>query len=769
MFARKRAWADRFSFSVRHCASITLAVSISVLMLTTASSAFAQTPQQVRERCRAENRPCVGLVLSGGGARGFAHVGVIKVLEELGIRVDVIAGTSMGAMVGGAYAAGFSYEALRSTVLGVDWDKMLASRADRSILPFRRKLDDYKSLPASGIEIGVDGIPQLPESFVPSEELELFLNDKTGGVAMIEDLARLSIPFASTATDLVTGERVVMQKNCTLGQAMRASMSLPGVFAPVPYRKHLLVDGGLVDNLPVELARSMGADVLIVVNVGTPLAKRSELNSVVGVMAQMVNLLTEQNVRKSLASLTSADVLITPDLEGFTSADLKRSADIIKRGEVAARAAQATLMQFARPRKEFLAWNAARMAPLNQEAERRTHVLSDVRVASKRRAAVADERVLDVADVPVQKEVTNQDLDNAARRVWAEGNFDTVTYRFDPGPNGTEVLVFEPREKRRGYSSVRFGGSVQTDFDSGSSFNLLFAHSWNLLNNWGGEWRNEIQVGEERRFTSEFFQPLGAGSPWFLQPSVDYSRVPFDVYENGRPIARRRNETLQFDLMLGREIERFGYAGISTGWMRTKSTQEVGPSDSGDAFSAWYIGGEFLFDTLDNINFPTRGARFSMIGRATEGQSGNAGGEYYYTFDALVPYSINRWTMELNASVGRSTVSSAFSLGGARRLAGSPYGRWTGSRIEYGRLSLARDISGAFDALKQPIWIGVAAEAGRAWNPEAPSERESAQDDWHYAGSIYLGIDSLIGPLFLSYGRTFGDDSAFYFLWGRRD
>lgn len=732
-------------------------------------SVSAQTPQEVQARCRAQNRPCVGLVLSGGGARGFAHVGVIKVLEELGIRIDVVAGTSMGAMVGGAYAAGFSYEALRSTVLEVDWDKMFAPRAARSILPFRRKLDDYKSLPASGIEIGADGVPQLPESFVPSEELELFLNDKTGGVGMIEDLSRLSIPFASTATDLVTGERVVMQKGCTLGQAMRASMSLPGVFAPVPFGRRLLVDGGLIDNLPVDLARSMGADVLIVVNVGTPLSKRNELNSVVGVMAQMVNLLTEQNVRKSLESLTEADILITPDLEGFTSADLKRSAEIIERGEAAARSAQTLLMRFARPREEFLAWNNARMQPLKDEAERQTHVLSDVRVAAKRRAAVAPERILDVADVPTGKTVTNEMLDDAARRVWAEGNFDTVTYRFDPGPDGTEVLVFEPREKRPGYSSVRLGGSVQTDFDADSSFNLLFAHSWHLLNNWGGEWRNEIQVGEERRFTSEFFQPLGAGSPWFVQPSFDYSRVPFDVYEDGKPIARKRNETLQFDLMLGREIERVGYAGLSAGWMRTKSTQEIGPSDPGEAFSAWYLGGQFLFDTLDNINFPTHGARFSAVGRVTEEQSGNAGGEHYYTLDALLPYSIDRWTLELNASIGRSTVSSAFSLGGAKRLAGSPYGRWSGSRIEYGRLSLARDISGAFDAIKQPIWIGAAAEAGRAWNPEAPSGSESAQNDWHYAGSVYIGIDSLIGPLFLSYGRTFGDDSALFFLWGRRD
>ena len=740
-----------------------------VALCMSAAVASAQTPEEVRARCRAENRPCVGLVLSGGGARGFAHVGVIKVLEEMGIRVDVIAGTSMGAMVGGAYAAGFSYEQLESTVLGVDWDQMLAPRPDRAILPFRRKLDDYKSLPSSGIEIGADGVPTLPDSFVPSEELALFLNEKTGTVSMIEDLARLSVPFASTATDLVSGERVVMQKDCTLGQAMRASMSLPGVFAPLPYHRKLLVDGGLVDNLPVELARSMGAEVLIVVNVGTPLSKRSELNSVVGVMAQMVNLLTEQNVRESLASLTDEDVLITPDLEGFTSADLKRSADIIKRGEEAARKSQAALLKFARPRAEFLAWNETRMRPFADEDARKVHRLSDIRVASRRRSAVAPERVLNVADISADKPVTNAELDDASRRVWAEGNFETITYRFDPGPNGTEVLVFEPREKRRGYSSVRLGGSVQTNFEADNSFNLLFSHSWNLLNDWGAEWRNEIQVGEERRFTSEFYQPLGAGSPWFIQPKVEYAREPFDVYEYGDPVERRRNETLLVDFMLGREIDRLGFAGASLGWIRTKSSQEVGVEGTSDKFSSWYLGGEFLYDTLDNINFPTRGARFSALGRLTNDTSGNEGGDEYYSVDALVPYSVGRWTLTFSGEVGRSTVSSAFSLGGAKRLAGSAYGRWTGSRMQYGRLSLAREFSGTFDAIKQPVWIGAAAEAGRAWNPNAPKTSESSDDDWHYAGSVYVGIDSLIGPLFFSYGRTFGDESAFFFLWGRRD
>ena len=277
-------------------------------------TAIAKTPDEVRAACRAEGRPCVGLVLSGGGARGFAHVGVIRVLEELGVKIDVIAGTSMGSMVGGAYAAGFTLPELEDAVLGVDWDRMLGPRPDRQLVNWRRKLDDYKSLPSSGLEMSREGTPMLPAAFVPSEELELFLARKTSAFDMVRDLSRLPIPFAAPATNLVTGYRVVMQKDCTLREAMRASMSIPGAFAPSQYKGELLVDGGLVDNLPVALAREMGADVVIAVNVGTPLSDKEKLTNVVGVMAQMVNLLTEQNVRKSLSELSPGDILITPDL-----------------------------------------------------------------------------------------------------------------------------------------------------------------------------------------------------------------------------------------------------------------------------------------------------------------------------------------------------------------------------------------------------------------------------------------------------------------------
>ena len=379
----------------------------------TCTQPLAKTADEVRARCRAEHRPCVGLVLSGGGARGFAHTGVLDVIEELGIKIDVVTGTSMGSMIGGAYAAGYSAAAIRDIVLrvdqvGVDWDRMMAPRADREELPWRLKVDDYKNLAVSGIEFGKDGRVKLPDSVIPSEELDLFLNDKTGPANYVNDLTELAIPFGAIATDLVSGERVVLQKDVSLGMAMRASMSLPGVFAPVVIHDRMLVDGGLLDNLPVSLAREMGADVIIAVNVGTPLLKREELGNVVTVMAQMVNLLTEQNVRQSLADLGPEDILITPDLDDFTSADLKKSDKIITRGY--------RLERLAAPdRAQWLAGDATRKGAIMPHTRRDIHEISTVKVEGLKVAN--PEAILNELDIDTSRPVSNAEIDAASRRV----------------------------------------------------------------------------------------------------------------------------------------------------------------------------------------------------------------------------------------------------------------------------------------------------------------------------------------------------------------
>lgn len=731
------------------------------------SACAATTAEQVRARCAKEGRPCVGLVLSGGGARGFAHVGVVKILERLGVKIDVVTGTSMGSMIGGAFAAGYSYEDLREVVVSVDWDKMLASRPERRFLPWKNKEDDFKGLPETALELDSKGRIRLPEGLVPSQELDLFFAERTGFASSVDDLSDLPIPFAAVATDLVTGERVVMQKSCTLGAAMRASMSVPGAFAPVQQGDRILVDGGLTDNLPVELAREMGADVVIAVNVGTPLSGREELGSVVGVMAQMVNILTEQNVKRSLAGLRQGDVLISPDLDGLTSADLKYGEKIIELGRKAAEDKIDELRKFAVNRGEYASWESERRRLLNSGRGSYGHVIADVQVDGA--LSVPAERVIASAGIDRNDAVTDSEVQDAARRIWADGYFSSVTYRFEPGPNGTEVLVFEPREKRPGYSTVRIGGMLETDFSSKSNYSVYFSHVRHLINSWGGEWRNEVELGETQSFSSEFYQPIGAGSLWFVQPSIELKREPFDEYDGDVAVSRWRNESAGGKVMLGREIDRLGYAGVSAGFNSRRVKRELGlvlTDFSEDSQTAGYVSGEFLLDTLDDASFPTKGFRLGGSIAMAHQKSNETESRVSYMLSGAFPVSWGMWTAVGDFMIGQAEQDGAFRLGGAYRMVGAPYGRWSGSKIQYARASLARNINEKIQTIKQPIWVGASFEVGRAWNEKIYTREPD--EDWKKAYSLFVGIDSIVGPLYLIGGRTIGEGSGVYFFWGHR-
>ena len=276
-------------------------------------------------------RPRIGLVLSGGGARGLAHVGVLKVLERERVPVDVIAGTSMGAIIGGLYASGMRATEMEAELVGLNWDAVFAARVDRQQLSQRRKEEDFEISPV--IEMGMNnGRFKVPLGALSGRGLETLLRRFTLPVRGVSDFDKLPIPFRALATDMESGLPVVLSFG-DLALALRSSMSVPGVFAPTELDGRILGDGGLVNNLPVDVARAMGVDLLIAVNVGTPLAARDTLGSAAGLTAQMINILTEQNVRRSLESLTARDVLIVPNLGPLGSGDFNRTRELIEQGE----------------------------------------------------------------------------------------------------------------------------------------------------------------------------------------------------------------------------------------------------------------------------------------------------------------------------------------------------------------------------------------------------------------------------------------------------
>ncbi len=711
-----------------------------------------------------ESERSVGLVLSGGGARGFAHIGALKALEELNVPVTLVTGTSMGAMVGGAYAAGYSADDIRQITLGVNWRRMFAPRAERSDLSWRRKDDDRKGLGVGELGISDKGLT-LPAEVVPTQELDIFLSHATEPVNAVNDLSRLSLPFAAMATDLESGKRVVMQKNVTLSLAMRASMSVPGAFAPVNYNGRLLVDGGLVDNLPVCQAREMGAKLVIAVNVGTPLSKREQLSSIVGVMGQVVNILTEQNVQASIASLGPQDIFITPDLEAYSSGDFHKAREIIAAGYEAVMKHKEALQALSVEPQAFQQWQIARASHVQNSG---VHDIARVEVRGLKR--VNPEKVIADIDLDTSKPVDNETIAQAARHVWADGDFQSVPFRFEPGPRGTEVLVFEPAEKEWGYSSLRFGGNLQTDFKSHNSFNVLLAHTWGWLNDWGAEWRTELQAGEIKRAMTEWYQPLGPSSSFFLRPRISYEWEPFEVYlDTDTPVARYRNERFDVGVSLGYELARFGELSAGVGFQDLRTKGEITLwSDKAKVTSA-YGKLELSIDTLDHASFPREGLYLDAsvtryVGAHVEGEELTS---TVYAGSFLAPVAIGKdWSVVFGGKLGRSNQAGNFNLGGVFNLSGSPYGRYAGSNMALGRVIVMNNISRTMKELGMPVYVGASFEMGRAWD-DSHVQWSARDDKWREAASVYVAVDSLIGPIYLVAGRTFGAGSTVTLYWGR--
>lgn len=701
----------------------------------------------------------VGLVLSGGGARGLAHIGVLKALEELCIPVDCITATSMGALVGGGYAAGYTASEIEHLTLGIDWKTMFASRPDRREMKWRAKEDDDASLGRT-FELGVtkEGL-RTPGGLISGQELTLFLNRSVQFADSVRNLSELPIPFSALATDLLTGKRVVLSRNIALSKAMLASMSIPGAFTPVKYRGKLLCDGCLVDNLPVDVARDMGAKRLIAVNVGTPLSDAVPLENIPQIMAQVVNILTEQNVRKSLSEIGRDDVLITPVLEDYTAADFSKTRELIDIGYKAVMNEKERLASFRVTPEAYARWRAEKKILTGQASERRIN-----RIEVRGNRTVSRESIIKEADLDTSQPVSVEDVEKSVRRLWGTERFEKVSYRFRTGEYG-DTLIYEPEEWAWGQSSLKFGGMFQTDFIDISRYSVVGAYTLGSVNAWDAEWRTHVQFGDKRYLYTEFFQPLGAGSPWFVRPFVGLDQQNYDVYfkETGNHVvSQMKSMHFESGLDLGVELARRARLVASLGWERTSYSTLRGTVQAPDTERRWTGAVDLAYDTLDDVNFPRTGAKAEFrYSHALAGKNG-----YAYDFQGVLPVALSQnWTAVLATRLGKSSQSGYYTMGGLFSLSGAPEDRYAGEKLIFGAARLSRRID-AMVSSPMPLYAGITIEGARLSNNDR--QTWTHQDGrWIGAASLFLGADTWLGPVFLGLGRTTEDSMAVTLYWGR--
>jgi NTE family protein len=747
---------------LRIAAAVTLLAAWTQAYAGAATTAGAAAPAEAGDT----GRPRICLVLSGGGARGMAHIGVLKVLEELRIPVDCIAGTSMGAVVGGLYASGMRASEIEAMMTSVDWQDAFRDSPPRRDLGFRRKQDDRNYLVR--LPLGLrHGEFLLPKGLIQGQKLQEALRARTLAYQDVASFDTLPTPFRAVATDLETGEGVLLDWG-DLALAMRASMSAPGVFAPVEMGPRLLVDGGVSENLPVDAGRAMGADVLIVVDVTFPLQSRRALGSPLSISNQMLAILIRRNEDRQRATLSSRDVLIDPALGQLSSTDFVEVAHTIGIGADAARALRARLEPL-RLDPDAYARYAAHRTPAPQPQPRVSFVRVDGESKRYERTIVAALQPL------LQKPLDSQATQSLITGLYGLGDFETIDYSVvtdGSGPDATTGIEVHAHRKSWGPNYLRFGLNLQDDFQGNSRYNAATRFVVTEVNDLGAEWLTDLQVGNNPKVVSEFYQPLSAQRRWFVAPTVRVEARDLPLYSRDVQIADFRVRETEGDLDLGRNLGDWGE--LRFGIHRTNGAARVRYGNAALADPEFTNGeyfSKFSVDRLDNVDFPREGSLFRLQWDADRLNLGSQFASDRVTVDWLTATSSGRdtlilWTTAgttLDGSTTTTHVQDFYSLGGFLNLSGLAPQALYGPNYAIARAIYLRKIGrggqGFFDF---PVYLGASLEAGNLWQQRSEFGWAGARKDL----SVFFGLDTPLGPLYLGSGYDQSGNNSFFLFLG---
>jgi NTE family protein len=712
-------------------------------------------------RSNEPGRPTIGLVLSGGGARGGAHLGVIKALEELRVPVDVIAGTSIGAAIGGLYASGMTVEELEDFVRGIDWDSAFLNSTPRQLGSFRRKREDALFLLDQRPGLDTDGL-SLPIGVVQGQVIDTIMARVTLPVAAVDDFDQLSIPFRAVAGDLETGEAVILATG-NLGRSIRASMTVPAAMTPVELDGRLLVDGGIANNLPVAIAKEMGAERIVAVDISDKPRSRDLLESIVSVTTQLTAMLTTRGTTEQIALLGDGDVLLTPEFsEEYSAVSFERLAETIETGYLSTMEHSEDFLPYQLSPEEYATYRAALPDPRTTELP----TIDFVRMGNTDPLArsVIDARI---QDVEIGQPLDVDALETSLNRVSGLGIYQNVRYTLVE-EGGQHGLDFDLIGRSWGPSYVQLGLRYSAVSDENSRFGIAASYVRTGINELGGEWRATFLLGEDPGFVTDWNQPLGPKALTFVNPSLELASTVRHVFENRELAAEVKLRSATFEMGAGREF---------LDWAEIRGGFRVGSGDTrlrvGDPaavpFGSFHRGEwftRFSIDTLDSISFPVEGSYATIEWRGSNSSVFGADDGYD---QLLLDWShAKTWgrhtvlsSVRYDATVsGQTPTYALFSLGGFRDLSGLHADELTGQHVARLGASYYRRVG---DLALFPAFVGFSAEVGNTWSRRSDISGGSAI----WGGSIWAGVDTPAGPVFLAYGSAEGGDDALYLFLGR--
>lgn len=727
-----------------------LAALASLAVLSGPASAQTDTQKQASQT----SRPKIGLVLAGGGAKGAAHVGVLKVLEEMRIPIDYVAGTSMGSIIGGLYASGMKPDDIEREIKQIDWVDVFQDEPDREDRSFRRKADDYVYVfqAKPGFK---KGAIKLPLAYVHGQKFDLQLNRLTMGVNQIKDFDQLPIPYRAVATDLETGKEVVL-KSGNLARSLRASMAVPGAFDPVTIDDRMLVDGGLANNVPVSVARAMGADIIIVSDLGSDMFKREEITSALSVAGQLVNFLFALNSEAQLKSLGPQDVHIISKLGDIGAGSFDRIAEAMPIGEQAARQAAESLRRYSLSQDAYRTHLAARMNP---KADAQT--VAFVRIENQ--SGIGDDVISSKVHAQPGEALNVAQLEQDIQQIYGLELFETVRYELVE-ENGKTGVIIQAREKPWGPGYIQGGLITSSNFEGDSAFRLGVTYTRTQINALNGEWRLLGQVGDEPALAAEIFQPLDPAARYFLLGNLGYTSRNINLFDSqGNRYAEANASGFGLGVSGGMQFGTWGQASL--GYRYQSGTVEIStglPAPDED-FETGEFFGRLAADKLDNVYFPRKGY-FGRVEYAVSRES--FGSDTDFDQATLAYFHAFSWGsntllggMQIKTTVdGDAPIQGLYRLGGFQNLSGYEQDELTGQQAGLARLVYYRQIK---DLQFFKAYLGASLEAGNVWE----NTGDISFGDTIFAGSAFVGVDTPIGPVYLGYGHAeTGDHSVYLYL-----
>lgn len=715
-----------------------------------------------------EVRPKIGLALSGGGAKGSAHVAVLKVLEEHRIPVDYIAGTSIGAYVGGMYALGYSAKEIEEIMLGENWNDGYSDTIPRQALSYREKQHrDRFNIP---INMGYgDGEVKMPNGLLRGQTMSTLLQRSTDLVKQFGHFDELAIPYRAVATDLETSLPVVMNKG-SIVKAMQASASVPGALQAAEYEGKIVVDGGIANNMPVDVVKNMGADIVIAVDIGSSLVKRDELGSTIAVLNQLSTMLTNASTVRQKALLTDADILIRPDVGAMSTTDFSVMPAAYAEGKAAALAQIDKLKALSASQSSYDSYIAHR----NKASEQWVDEINSPIVAIKfnNDANVSETLLRETLGIVEGDVVNSAQLEAALAELYSLDKFERVNAEFIDTAEG-RVLTVETKAKSWGPNYFQLGFSWEDDFSLDSYVSLDVAYTMTNLTQLGGEWRNELRLGYEKFLSSEFYQPLDIEQRFYSRIQLSYEKKDWNIYDDNSRVLFLEQTNFRGDLGLGYNFIKEGIIELGiTGEQGKLENELFVNSPDYDSFGGYL---KFGFDNLDSISFPTSGNRFSLNIYYRHENSPQIGLVEPST-DSLQIEADWRGALNLgnHAIVGKASFATVdkdsgasvhvSELGGFLNLSGYRKDALVGPHKVFGAVvyqyDLGRDALGMTD---YPLYLGTSLEAGNIWD-----YRDSVDiDDLIFGGSLYLGTDTSAGPVALGYGWTDDGEYTIFLFVGK--